>query len=166
MMAFILSPRPLRHPYLVYTSLIIVASRVAVTDFVAPYIMSFEPASASSSGPASTPAARRQQQQQKKKDRARARARARMESSYEMLGPDEHSEGEGEGDEADFEHEVGGGELNAVNNGEEVRAKVEVFLKKQVVQGVVAGLGFLMAVVGIWGDAVAPVVTRGIVIEV
>lgn len=43
-------------------------------------------------------------------------------------------------------------------NGEEVRGEVEGFLKKQVVSTALAGLGFVMAVVGIWGDVASDVV--------
>lgn len=45
-------------------------------------------------------------------------------------------------------------------NGEEVRGEVEGFLKKQAVSTAVAGLGFLMAVVGIWGDGAASYVSE------
>lgn len=37
-------------------------------------------------------------------------------------------------------------------NGEEVREEMEGFMKSQVIRTVVAGLGFAMSVVGIWGD--------------
>ena len=37
-------------------------------------------------------------------------------------------------------------------NGEEVREEMEVFMQSQVIRTVVAGLGFAMSVVGIWGD--------------
>jgi len=83
-----------------------------------------------------------------------------MEASYEVLGSDAHSEGAGSasGEDLDIiEEEV---------NGEEVRTKIGVFLKKQAIQSSIAGLGFLLAVVGIWGDGVAPVYGQGIVIEV
>lgn len=63
-----------------------------------------------------------------------------MEASYEVLGSDAHSEGT----------DVGGEE--EVVNGEEVRARVQMFLKKQVVQTAVTAVGFVVAVVGIWGD--------------
>jgi len=84
-----------------------------------------------------------------------------MEASYEVLGSDAHSEGAGS---------ASGEDLDVIEeeqvNGEEVRAKVEVFLKKQVIQSAVTGLGFLLAVVGIWGDGVAPAYGQGIIIEV
>ncbi|GAB1318621.1 Autophagy-related protein 33 [Madurella fahalii] len=153
-LAYLLSPRPLRHPYLLYASILVGASQLAASDLLAPYLLKLGPPSPSSS---STAAARKQKQKQKTE---RAAARARMEASYEVLGSgsDAHSEGaasgeEVEGDEADV-------------NGEEVRVEVEAFLKKQIVRSAVAGLGFLLSVVGVWGDGVAPVYGQAVVIEV
>lgn len=120
-----------------------------MSDLVAPYLALGPPAS----GPSSPSAAARRKEQQAKKERAAA-ARARMEASYEVLGTgaDAHSDGAGS---------ASGEELDAIEeesvNGEEVRVKVEAFLKKQMVQSAVTGLGFLLAVVGVWGDGVAPV---------
>lgn len=65
-----------------------------------------------------------------------------MEASYDALG-DVHSEGELASEE----------ELEDVN-GEEVRASVEGAAKAYVVRTGIAALGFIMAVVGIWGDGV------------
>lgn len=152
-LAFFLSPRYFRHPYLIYTSLLIFGSRIAVSDLVAPYLSLGPPAPSASSSSASAAAAARKREQQAKKERAAA-ARARMEASYEVLGSgsDAHSDGAGS---------ASGEDLDAIEeesvNGEEVRAKVEAFLKKQIVQSTVTGLGFLLAVVGVWGDGVAPV---------
>jgi len=68
-----------------------------------------------------------------------------MEASYEVVGAgDSHSDGAAS---EDMEPEE-----EARLNGEEVRGELEHFLKKQILQTAVAGLGFLMAVVGIWGD--------------
>ncbi|KAK1831851.1 hypothetical protein QBC39DRAFT_350308 [Podospora conica] len=138
-LAYLLSPRWSRHPYLVYTSLLVLGARFVVTDFAAPYLGLAGP-------PASEYAARRAAQQ--KKDRAAAAAaaaRARMEASYEVLGSggsDAHSEGTDEG--------VLLGEEEV--NGEEVRARVHTFLRKQILQTAVTAAGFVVAVVGIWGD--------------
>lgn len=88
-----------------------------------------------------------------------------MEASYEVLGGgglDAHSEGEGTASGEEMEGE----EAEADVNGEEVRAGVEAFLKKQIVRGAVAGLGFLLSVVGVWGDGVAPVHGQAVIIEV
>lgn len=84
-----------------------------------------------------------------------------MEASYEVLGAggsDVHSEGS-VGEEADSEDV-------AEVNGEEVRAEVEDFLKKQLVRGALAGLGFVLSVVGIWGDGVVPAYEQAVVLEI
>jgi autophagy-related protein 33 len=43
-------------------------------------------------------------------------------------------------------------------NGEEVREQMEGFMMTQIVRTVVAGIGFAMSVVGIWGDGAADLV--------
>lgn len=154
-LAFLLSPRYFRHPYLLYTSLLVLSSRLIVSDRIAPLV---------GLGVKATPGETARKQQRERRERAAAAAaaaRARMEASYEVLGSDVHSEGAGsasgeEHDEAGDEHV----------NGEEVRVRVESFLKRQLVQTGVAGVGFLLAVVGIWGDGVAPAASQAIVIEV
>lgn len=70
-----------------------------------------------------------------------------MDASYEVLGHDSNSEGTMSGEEA--EEEV---------NGEEVRQQMEGFKMSQIVRTAVAGFGFAMSVVGIWGDGAADVV--------
>lgn len=85
-----------------------------------------------------------------------------MEMSYDMIGSDAHSEAtldsasdrSAEDDAASASAAAGTASLDSVN-GEEVRGEVEGFLKKQAVSTAVAGLGFMMAVVGIWGDGAA-----------
>ncbi|KAL2169207.1 hypothetical protein VTG60DRAFT_6371 [Thermothelomyces hinnuleus] len=152
-LAYFLSPRPLRHPYLLYASALALSSHLAASDFVAPYLFALGPGR-----PSSTASAR----QEKKRERERrAAARARMEASYEVLGAggsDVHSEGS-VGEELDSEDV-------ADVNGEEVRAEVEDFLKKQVLRSALAGLGFLLSVVGIWGDGVGPVYRQTVVFEI
>ncbi|KAI5466054.1 hypothetical protein BGZ63DRAFT_348069 [Mariannaea sp. PMI_226] len=64
--------------------------------------------------------------------------RARMEASYEVLG-DAHSEPASEEDIEDV-------------NGEEVRASVEGLTRSYLARTGIAALGFVMAVIGIWGD--------------
>jgi autophagy-related protein 33 len=71
-----------------------------------------------------------------------------MEASYEVLG-DVHSEGTGSASGEDVEEEQ--------LNGEEVHGEVEAFLKTTIVQTAISSVAFLMAVIGIWGDGVAPV---------
>ncbi|KAL3423711.1 hypothetical protein PVAG01_05458 [Phlyctema vagabunda] len=79
----------------------------------------------------------------KQKKSPRAKHARNMEASYEVLG-DSNSEGTASGEEADDEV-----------NGEEVKVAMEGFLKGQIVRTAVAGLGFAMSVVGIWGDGAA-----------
>jgi autophagy-related protein 33 len=67
-----------------------------------------------------------------------------MEQSYEVLGVERESDNEGSSEDV-FEEEI---------NGEEVRSEVELFVKNHLVQTALAGVGFTMAVVGIWGDGV------------
>ncbi|KAL2159500.1 hypothetical protein VTH06DRAFT_2505 [Thermothelomyces fergusii] len=152
-LAYLLSPRPFRHPYLLYASALVLSSHLAATDFVARYLFAPGPARPSPAAPA-------RQERQRESER-RAAARARMEASYEVLGAtgsDVHSEGS-VGEEQDSEDV-------ADVNGEEVRAEVEGFLKKQVVRSALAGLGFLLSVVGIWGDVVGPVSEQTVVFEI
>ncbi|KAK3390586.1 hypothetical protein B0H63DRAFT_557538 [Podospora didyma] len=163
-LAYLFSPRTYRHPYLLYTSLLVLGSQLVVSDLVAPYILSLPASSSSSSSQSAAGAAARKQQQQKAKDAAAARAR--MEASYEVLSSPAHSEGSVSGGEDAVELDNATDETNSMN-GEEVRVKVEAFLKKQMVQSAVAGLAFMLSVVGIWGDGVvAPVYGHAIVIEV
>jgi autophagy-related protein 33 len=70
-----------------------------------------------------------------------------MDASYEVLGHDSNSEGTQSGEE--LEDDV---------NGEEVREQMEGFMTSQIIRTVVAGLGFAMSVIGIWGDGAADVV--------
>lgn len=70
-----------------------------------------------------------------------------MDSSYEVLEHDSNSEGTMSGEEMDEDV-----------NGEEVREQMEGFMTSQVARTVVAGVGFAMSVIGIWGDGVADVI--------
>jgi len=154
-LAYIFSPRPLRHPYLLYASALVLGSQLAATDLLVPYLLALGPAR-----PVSPSAAAAQRRQKEKRQREReqraAAARARMEASYEVLGGfDAHSEGSAE--ELEEEADV---------NGEQVRAQVEVFLQRQVVRGALAGLGFFLSVVGIWGDGIVAPVYGQVIIEV
>ena len=150
LLAFLLSPRSYRHPYLIYTSFLVLTSRLAVADFVAPYLFQSPPASAGKQPSAAA------------KQRREQRARARMEMSYDVIGSEAHSDATDSASDRDLaeteeEHQL---------NGEDVRGEVEVFLKKQITSTALAGLGFLMAVVGIWGDGVASYLSETVVIEV
>ena len=151
-LAYLLSPRWSRHPYLIYTTILVVGARLLVSDLVAPYIALGPPSSPSSEH--SAVAARRAAAQQKK-ERARA-ARARMEASYEVLGSDAHSDGTGSAgsDKEEFEED------SDSMNGEEVKLKVQTFLKKQIVQTAVTAVAFTMVTIGIWGDGTPTVFVR------
>jgi autophagy-related protein 33 len=70
-----------------------------------------------------------------------------MDASYEVLGHDSNSEGTMSGEE--IEEDV---------NGEEVRQQMEGFMTSQIARTVVAGVGFAMSVIGIWGDGATEVV--------
>ncbi|KAI1872848.1 hypothetical protein JX265_004776 [Neoarthrinium moseri] len=133
LLAFALSPRGYRHPYLLYTSLFVFGSRL--TDFVTPSLFG-------TSSSSSAAAQRRAALAKARKDKAAAK---RMEASYEVLG-DSHSEEGSAG--------LSGEELDEEINGEEIRGEVELFVKNQLVQTAMAGIGFMMAVVGIWGDGI------------
>ncbi|ORY66410.1 uncharacterized protein BCR38DRAFT_430192 [Pseudomassariella vexata] len=145
-LAFALSPRPYRHPYLLYTSLFVFGTRL--THHVSPKIFGIS-ASSSSSFSSSSPAAQRKAASANA--RKQKQAARRMEASYEVLG-DSHSD-------------EGSDEVDEDINGEEVRGEVELFVRDQIVKTVVMGLGFMMAVVGIWGDGVADLVGDAVVIE-
>ncbi|KAF4972044.1 hypothetical protein FZEAL_9682 [Fusarium zealandicum] len=71
-------------------------------------------------------------------DAPRQSSRAKMEASYEILG-------ESTSEPASEE------EIDNVN-GEEVRAEVEGLARGYVARTALSALGFVMAVVGIWGD--------------
>ncbi|KAF3767332.1 hypothetical protein M406DRAFT_38994 [Cryphonectria parasitica EP155] len=152
-LAFALSPRAFRHPYLLYTSVLVLASRFALPGAVAPYLINFPQHKSSS---ASAPP-----RQQSRKDRSAAR---HMEMSYDMIGSDVHSEATlDSASEKSIEDDNVATPTSDNVNGEEVRSEVEDFLKKQIVSTAVAGLGFVMAVIGIWGDGVAGYVSEAYV---
>ncbi|KAI1184855.1 hypothetical protein F5B17DRAFT_410415, partial [Nemania serpens] len=134
-LAFAFSPSGYRHPYLIYTSLFCFGTRL--TDYVTPSIFG---------KPSSRSAADQQRAARVQARREKAAAR-RMVASYEVLG-DSHVE---EADNDLVDEEI---------NGEEVRSDVEVFIRDQLVRTVVAGLGFAVAVLGIWGDGAHQVVDK------
>ncbi|KAI1804067.1 hypothetical protein F4811DRAFT_522083 [Daldinia bambusicola] len=146
LLAFALSPRGFRHPYLLYTSVFCLGTRLS--DYVTPSLFGAPKISSSRSSSSSSAAAA-----QRRRDKKAAR---RMEASYEDLGSGSHSDENVSGEELEEEHhEV---------NGEEVRSEVEYFARNQLVQSVLAGVGFAMAVVGIWGDG-ALGVSESLVLE-
>jgi autophagy-related protein 33 len=127
-LAYVLSPRSQKHPYLLWTTLFVTGS--AFTDSILPLFVT---------KPTTSPKV------VKPKDR-KGKGR-QMDASYEVLGHDSNSEGTMSGEE--MEEEV---------NGEEVRQQMEGYKLSQIVRTAVAGLGFAMSVVGIWGDGAADVV--------
>ncbi|KAF7529703.1 hypothetical protein G7054_g9761 [Neopestalotiopsis clavispora] len=129
LLAFALSPRGYRHPYLIYTSVFCFSTRL--TDYFAPTLFG-------------APGDFSQKRAALAKARREKAAARRMEQSYEVLGVERESDNEGSSEDV-FEEEI---------NGEEVRSEVELFVKNHLVQTALAGVGFMMAVVGIWGDGV------------
>lgn len=69
-----------------------------------------------------------------------------MDASYEVVGG-YHSEGTASGEET--EEDV---------NGEEVREALKGFMSSQISRTALAGIGFAMSVIGIWGDGASDVV--------
>ncbi|CZR50686.1 probable Rotein of unknown function localised to mitochondria [Phialocephala subalpina] len=120
--AYLLSPRSQKHPYLLWTSLFVAAA--GVTDLVVP---------TTKKTIAKAP------KQKKTKSR-------QMDSSYEVLGS------------SDRESEMSGEDMDDDVNGEEVREEMEGFMLTQVIRTAIAGVGFAMSVVGIWGDGAADMV--------
>lgn len=151
-LAFTLSPRGFKHPYLLYTTGFVLASRLT------PLFLG------------DTLSQRRAAVQQKRKDqrekalkaeRERAATR-RMEASYEVLGASVSVQSDEEllvtMTPADSEPEAPNGEL--------IRRDVELFAKGRIIQAATAGIGFAMAVVGIWGDGVFDATGGTYVIEI
>ncbi|TGO31278.1 hypothetical protein BPAE_0001g01760 [Botrytis paeoniae] len=127
LLAYYFSPRGQRHPYLLWTSLFAASS--SIVDKLIPLAIG-------STGP------RRIAQKKRSKKPMSPR---QMDASYEVLSKsarDYESAGLASSEE----------EMDDNVNGEEVREEMEGFMASQVVRTVVAGLGFAMSVVGIWGD--------------
>lgn len=148
--AFALSPRGYRHPYLLYTAALAAGARLA--DYLAPALLGSPDAAPSPAAQLKTAAARARRANSKRRgDDAR-----RMEASYEVLpGRDDHSDGgPASGDDLvdDDDDDVG-------VNGEDVRAAIAAFTKAHVAQTAISAVGFMMAVVGIWGDGVDKIVS-------
>ncbi|WYZ42888.1 hypothetical protein EsH8_VI_000587 [Colletotrichum jinshuiense] len=144
LLAFFLSPRAFRHPYLVYSSVLCLTSGLA--EQITPYILKSSPES-SKEAIAARQQARREREEARKAARL-ARQEARMEASYEVLGD---TQSDGAGSASGDESAAAAAEEEALN-GEEVRSEVEGFRKTQIVQTAIASFGFLLSVIGIWGD--------------
>ena len=73
-----------------------------------------------------------------------------IDASYEVLSTSGGvSDRDSEGSEVDVEEDV---------NGEEVRQGVERLVVGSAVKALLSGIGFAMAVIGIWGDGVSGIV--------
>ncbi|PSS05262.1 hypothetical protein BD289DRAFT_449123 [Coniella lustricola] len=149
LLAYALSPRAFRHPYLLYASLLAVVSQVTLYNSYMPWL-SLTPKRASSGSNSSSSASATAASKPSRKEHSATR---RMEMSYDMVGSDIHSEGT-----LDSASDKSAEEDTATNttsdnvNGEEVRGEVEYYLKRQATRTAVAGLGFFLAIVGMWGD--------------
>lgn len=71
-----------------------------------------------------------------------------MDSSYEVLGASDR----------DSEGTISGEEMDEDVNGEEIRQQVEGYMKINIAKTIVAGIGFAMSTIGIWGDGAADLV--------
>lgn len=129
LLAYILSPRGQRHPYLLWTTLFVASSGLADV-FLRPFAIKPMNPTRTTRKPADGKGKGRQ-----------------MDASYEVLGHDSNSEGTMSGEE--MEEDV---------NGEEVREQMEGFMTSQITRTIIAGVGFAMSVIGIWGDGVAEVI--------
>ncbi|RFU25651.1 hypothetical protein B7463_g10679, partial [Scytalidium lignicola] len=125
-LAYLLSPRSQKHPYLLWSALFVAGS--SFTDYVFPGKSITEPKPSTS-----------RSRDVKGKGR-------QMDASYEVVG-DSHSEGT-----------VSGEEMDEDVNGEEVREALKGFITSQVARTAVAGIGFAMSIIGIWGDGASDVV--------
>jgi autophagy-related protein 33 len=118
--AYTFSPRGLRHPYLLWTTLIVAASG------------SFDLLLKPKPGPSIAAL--------KERSRKDKKGKARLEASYEVLGDSNSEAGiSDEGSEEDV-------------NGEEVRSEMVGFKSTQAVRFYLSGVGFVMSLVGLWGD--------------
>ncbi|KAH8815237.1 hypothetical protein F5884DRAFT_771642 [Xylogone sp. PMI_703] len=123
-LAYLLSPRAQKHPYLLWSALFVAGS--SFTDYVFPSRSISEP---------------KQHHSRDTKGKAR-----QMDASYEVVGG-YHSEGTASGEEN--EEDV---------NGEEVREALKGFMTSQIARTTLAGIGFAMSVIGLWGDGASDVV--------
>ncbi|KAH9221535.1 hypothetical protein DL95DRAFT_355475 [Leptodontidium sp. 2 PMI_412] len=129
LLAYLLSPRSQKHPYLLWTTLFIVSS--GFTEYlVQPYMTK-------------TTTSTRTVKPRSKKGKGR-----QMDSSYEVLGASDR----------DSEGTISGEEMDEDVNGEEIRQQVEGYMKINIAKTIVAGIGFAMSTIGIWGDGAADLV--------
>jgi autophagy-related protein 33 len=128
LLAYLLSPRSQKHPYLLWSSLAISTS--LVTDFFIP---------------AAKPSTVRTATRKNEVSRRGLSKSRQLDASYEVLSGASDKESEGATSETELEE---GDEVN----GEEVKQGMERFVVSSVVKAALSGVGFAMAVVGVWGD--------------
>lgn len=176
LLAYTFSPRAVRHPYLLYISLLVLGGRLVTSDCLSPYLFASTTPSAKDGAGAAAPVTP-----------AHVHNIASvhpMEASYEVLGA--HMAGSVSGSASDSHSDGAGSDVEVLHasmtsasgldgptpttsaysstlvtpaasiNGEDVRALVEVFLKKQIVRTAISGLAFALAVIGLWGDGSRP----------
>ncbi|KFY38110.1 hypothetical protein V495_06749 [Pseudogymnoascus sp. VKM F-4514 (FW-929)] len=117
--AYALSPRGFRHPYLLWSTLIVAASG-SVDFFLQP------------GRPTSSPALK----ERTRKDKGKAK----LDASYELLGDSNSEAGISDG----------GSEEDV--NGEDVRAEMLGFKSLQALRFYLSGAGFVVSLIGLWGD--------------
>lgn len=139
-LAFIFSPSGYRHPYLFYTSVLCLGAHLS--EYATEYV--FGKPDAAAAPTATTASQRRAAQAQARKEKAAAK---RMVASYDVLDDSRSDEGTASGEElllSDDEVVVGGEEL--------LRIESDFFKQTLLVRTALSGVGFAMAVLGIWGD--------------
>lgn len=94
-------------------------------------------------------AAKAEAKRAKEKARERKNKQKQMDASYEVLGSSDRDSEESVSEEEVDDEDV---------NGEEVREQMEGFRQGQIIRTVIAGIGFAMSVIGIWGDGSADLV--------
>jgi autophagy-related protein 33 len=120
--AYLLAPRAFKHPYLLWTSLL--ALSAGTFDFVYAFPTAV-----------TAPIAR-----SKAKGEEDRKGKRRMDMSYEVVGD---SNSEGGISEDGVEEDV---------NGEEVRSAMVGFGSREKIRGWIAGVGFVVGLIGLWGD--------------
>ncbi|KAF4627763.1 hypothetical protein G7Y89_g10390 [Cudoniella acicularis] len=129
LLAYILSPRSQKHPYLLWTTLFVASS--GLSDLII--------------RPSRTKTITRARTARQKDKKGKGR---QMDASYEVLGASDR----------DSEGTISGEEMDDDVNGEEVREQMEGFMMSQIVRTAIASVGFMMSVIGIWGDGAVDVV--------
>ncbi|KAI0999472.1 hypothetical protein K3495_g8724 [Podosphaera aphanis] len=128
--AYLFSPRAHKHPYLLWATLIVSTSLSA--EYL-PGILGYRNLSLNSN--AGRP----------KHDRTQVHESRPMDASFEVLDTNNHSEEEFEDEEPSEDG---------------VRSEMESFMLAQLIRTTVTGVGFMMSVVGIWGDGFGAMINR------